>query len=121
MRRLLILAAATALFLVAQTRLTSPAEIVGTGVAVQINTTEIARWVQFVAPLTNSATHCSATDITACPRVGNSGVTAARGIPVQPGAGYMLPVLPTGTPGYSTAQIYVWVATGDKMDVSWAK
>lgn len=120
LRRLSILAAA-ALLLTAQTRITSPAEIVGTGVAVQINANEIARWVQFVAPLSNSAVHCSATDITACPRVGNQNVSATVGIPLQPGAGYMLPALPTGQPGYSMAQIYVWVATGDKVDVSWAK
>ena len=121
MRRLLTLAAAAALFLAAQTRLTSPAEIVGTGVAVQVNATEIARWVQFVAPLSNSAVHCSATDITACPRVGNVNASATQGIPLAPGAGYMLPVLPTGQPGYLTAQIYVWIATGDKVDVAWAK
>jgi hypothetical protein len=120
LKRVLFLLA-IAVLLAAQTRITSPAEISGTGVAVQLNATEVARWIQFVAPLSNSATHCVAADITACPRVGDANVSATRGIPIPPGGGYMLPVLPSGQPGYSTAQIYVWIASGDKIDVSWAK
>ncbi len=107
--------------LTAQTRITAPAEMTGTGAAVQLNASEVARWIQFVAPLSNSTTHCSVTDISACPRVGDVNVSATRGIPLAPGAGYLLPPLPSGQPGYSTAQVYVWIATGDKVDVSWAK
>ena len=118
MRRLLILAM-VALALGAQTRVNTVAEITGSNAAVQINTTGSAVWVAIMANATNSTTNCSTTSMSACPRVGDSSVSATRGVPLLPGASGFYPV-PLPNPGYSLAQLYVYIPTGDKINVLWA-
>ena len=75
MKRLLIVAA-LAIALGAQTRVNTIAEITGTGVAVQINT-------------------------------------------LLPGVSGFYPV-PLPNPGYSLAQLYVYIPSGDKINVLWS-
>ena len=76
MKKILILLG-VALTLAAQTRIASPAWVTGTGAAVAINATEIARWVTVYALPTNSATNCVTTDMSKCPVVGD-GIRLAR-------------------------------------------
>ena len=121
MKKLLILLG-VALALAAQTRIASPAWVSGTGAAVAINATEIARWVTVYALPTNSATHCVTTDMSLCPVVGDVNVViGSRGIPLLPGSSYTYQVLPSGQPGYALNQIYVAASVGDKVAITWAK
>lgn len=92
------------------------ADITGTGAAVRIQTSGTARWVEIVAQAGNAANV----------RFGDSAVTAARGIPIVPGAGQFLPFIPprTGMNAsnlYDLSSIYVYVASGDKVSVIWAQ
>lgn len=117
-----LMLAVLALSLAAQTRIASPAWVSGTGAAVAINATEQARWVTVLALPTNSATHCTTTDLSLCPVVGDSSIVqGSHGIPLLPGASYTYQVLPTGQPGYSLAQIFVAASVGDKVAITWAK
>jgi hypothetical protein len=118
MRRLLILAM-LALALGAQTRVNTVAEITGSNAAVQINTTGSAVWVTIMANATNATTNCSTSSMSACPRVGDSSVSATRGIPLLPGTSGFYPV-PLPNSGYSLAQLYVYIPNGDKINVLWA-
>lgn len=110
MRRILsILALAVALC--AQTQIVTVTDIAGDSATHQVSASGVVRWVQFVAPSTNSGTV----------RVGDSNVTSTRGTPLAAGGGMMYPVLPSQQPGYALSQIYYFVATGDKLSISWAK
>jgi hypothetical protein len=112
-----------ALALCAQTRIVSPVWITGDGAAHAIDATETARWVTVFALPTNSTASCSTSTVAACPVTGNGSTVAvgSRGLPLLPGASYTYPVLPSGQPGYSLAQIYYAAAVGDKLVIMWAK
>jgi hypothetical protein len=82
-------------------------EITGANAAVQVASAGIARWVQFVADPAN----------TSAVRLGDASVTATTGVRIAPGAGQMLPPQEPGT--YRLSDLYVYVATGDKVSVLW--
>lgn len=117
------------LALAAQTRIVSPADIVGDGATHAINATEFARWVIVKAKDSNGTTHCSTSDMTACPRVGGINTSQTVGTSLLPGAALMYPTLPTGQPGYALSQINYWAATqaqsggtaADGLQITWAK
>lgn len=108
--RLAVLLLLLAFGLWAQTLIVSPAEITGDSTAHAVSTAGVARWIQFVAPSTNSF----------AVRVGDSNTGSARGIPIAAGGGYMMPYLQSA-PGYDLTKIYYYASTGDKVNVSWAK
>lgn len=121
MKRIIVLLV-LALSISAQTRIASPAWVSGTGAAVAINATEVARWVTVIALPTNSGTNCSTSDLSKCPVVGDSAIViGSHGISLLPGSAFTFPVLPSGQPGYSLAQIFVAAATGDGVQIIWAK
>lgn len=91
--------------------LVNPVDILGDGVVHAIGTTEIARWVQFYPAKTN----------TGQVRVGNSIISATRGMVLDPGAPYMLPTIPAPMPGYALSNVYYYVAVGDKLNIQWGK
>jgi hypothetical protein len=120
MRRILLVWLA-ALSMAAQTRLVSPAWVLGDGAAHQVSASDTAKWVTVFALPTNSGTNCSITDMSKCPVVGESSVViGSRGFPLLPGASYTTPIAPS-LPFYSLAQIYYAAAAGDKLVLTWAK
>lgn len=75
------------------------------------------RWVQVVAPSTNSA----------AVRIGDSAISATQGLTVAAGNGQMLPPLTVdpresiaGLHLYDMSQLYYRAASGDKLSVIWA-
>ena len=94
---------------------TSAAQVTGTGAAVQLASSGTARWIQVLAPTTNSATvNC-----------GDSSVSTTRGILIAAGGGFMFPqIAPDERQAvnqryYSLSTTYCYVANGDKMNVIW--
>lgn len=94
---------------------TTAAEVTGTAAAVQISSSGNARWIQVIAPSTNSAVI----------RCGDSNVSATRGLPIAAGGGFMFPGMPFN-PNlnsmqnyYSLANVYCYIANGDKADFAW--
>jgi|GEM_PF-5754579 len=78
------------------------ATITGSGVAVPIGAGSARSfWVQCIAPATNSANVM----------FGDSTVTATRGLPIAPGAGYSTPTCEHCI--YSPSTTWVYVASGD--------
>jgi hypothetical protein len=88
------------------TALGTRTEITGTAAAVQIASSGVARWVQFVADPGNAA----------AVRVGDSTVTSTSGARVAAGGGLLLPYQGAN---YTLASIYVYIASGDKVSVLW--
>jgi hypothetical protein len=76
-----------------------------------------ARWVQIVCASTNGAVV----------RVGDSAISATRGIPIAAGAGFMLPPIPPAPTMraqdqyYQMGTIYYRAANGDKISVVWGR
>lgn len=95
----------------AQVQLTSSATIAGTSATVALPSSDAPYWVQFIAPASNSGT-------ATC---GDSAVTSSRGLPLVPGSGQMLPVLPGGIKYNSLSTMFCYVQTGDTLIVTWAK
>ena len=81
------------------------ADITGTGAAVQISASGTARWVQFIAPTTN----------TAVVRCGDSNVSTSRGLPIAAGAGQFFPFQ---AQVYNLSSIYCYIANGDKISIA---
>lgn len=100
-RRLILLISVFCLLLAGGTR----DDITGTGVAVQVASSGGAQWVQFIADPGN----------TSAVRVADGSVSATRGARIAPGAGMLMPM----AKGYSLANVYVYVASGDKVSVLW--
>jgi hypothetical protein len=108
----------------AQTRVVSPVTVAGDGANHAVHANEQARWVIFIAPATNATTSCSSAPggvQTGCPHVGDTNVSTTRGAVLVPGSSLTFPVLPSGQPGYSLAQIFYTVATNDTLVILWAK
>lgn len=102
-----------------QTYLVAPAtlaDITGTSAAVQIYSTGgSARWVLFIAPTANASVV----------RCGDSNVSASRGAPIAAGAGLLYPSISAQSgdskqPLYNLGSLYCYIASGDKVSVSWA-
>lgn len=85
------------------------ADITGAASTVAVASTGGARWIQIVAPATNSASV----------RWGDANTSATRGNIIAAGGGQMLPPL-SGGDYYPLASVYVYVASGDKVTVTWA-
>lgn len=87
------------------------ADITGTGAAVQVFPAGgLARWVQIIAPGGNAATV----------RLGDPSTSATIGLPIAPGGGFLFPPLPAdsargGASAYNLSNIWVYVASGDKV------
>jgi hypothetical protein len=81
-------------------------DLAGNSAAQQIATQGVAYWVQVTAPTTNVSNA----------RCGDSSVSATRGSIIAPGAGQM--VAPVGYT-YNMASIYCYVATNDKVSLSY--
>jgi hypothetical protein len=97
---LLFLSAASALQAVCPS-----ADITGTGATIQLAVSGSARWVQIIADSSNTA--AVRTDQ-------SSTVSATIGAKVPAGAGFMYPFQGQN---YSLANIYVYIASGDKISV----
>ncbi len=83
--------------------------ITGSSASVQISTSSTpVHWIQMVAPSGNSAT--------AYWTIG-AAATTATSMTLPAGAGQFLP--PKGNGGYDLAGVYVYVANGDTLRVSW--
>lgn len=108
--RIAVLLLLVSIGLFAQYLIVSPAEITCDSAAHAVATSGVARWVQFVAPSTNSVAI----------RIGDSNTGASRGIPIAAGGGYMMPFT-QGAPGYDLTKIYYYCTASDKVDISWAK
>lgn len=107
-----------------QTRVVTPAWVVGDGAAHPISATgEIVRWVTVFALPTNSTASCSTSSIAACPVTGGDAtlLLGSKGIPLLPGASYTYQVLTPSQPGYSLNQVYYLAAAGDKLVFIWGK
>lgn len=94
------------------------ADITGTGAQVQVYPSGgLARWVQIIAPGANAAVV----------RVGDASTSATVGLPIAAGGGFMLPPLPidgresSSAHFYNLANIYVYVANGDKVSIIYAR
>lgn len=89
-------------------------DITGTGATVCLSAPNVAaRWIQFIAPSTNSAVV----------RVG-FGAAVSQGAAVAAGGGFFWPPLvPNGgaanTNFYSTASACMYIANGDKMTITY--
>lgn len=97
--------------------LTTTADVAGDSAAHQVQTSGTARWVQFICTANN----------TAIVRVGDSAVSATRGLPIAAGGGLMLPPIPSA-PGmkqidqfYQLSSIYYIVQTGDAVSIAWGR
>ena len=86
------------------------AEITGDGATHAFSSTATARWVQIVAPTANSAAI----------RIGGASTNSTTGIPVAPGAGFMLPSTTTNAASqYIIGSIYYYAGVGDKVNIMW--
>lgn len=89
-------------------------DITGTGATVKLlpNTASSAQWVQFGAVRTNSS------DV----RWGDSNTAIARGMFMAPGGGQSIARNAT-YPAFSAdpTTIYIYIANGDKVSVTWAQ
>jgi hypothetical protein len=86
-------------------------DISGTGSAVQVaSTVGGAAAIQFVAPSTNASTARWAF---------SSSVSATFGGILPPGAGQFLPVVTPNS--YPLSKLYVYVASGDKLTITYAQ
>lgn len=83
------------------------ADITGTGATVQIAVSGNARWVQIIADAANTA--AVRTDQT-------SSVSITNGAKIPAGGGFMYPFQGQN---YALANIYVYIANGDKISVIW--
>lgn len=82
-------------------------DITGTNATVAIcSTCGTAKWVQIVTPAANAAVV----------RWGDSNTSSTRGAIIAAGGGQYLP--PDGGP-YSLPNLYVFIATNDKVTVTW--
>jgi hypothetical protein len=96
--------------------ITSPAQVTGSGAAVQVAASGTARWIQITALAGNSATV----------QVGGANVSTTIGVPVAAGGGMFFPPLPfdsrlsTSQSYYPLSGIWVYVANGDKVNFTWA-
>lgn len=82
-------------------------DITGTGAAVQVCATcNGATWIQLTTLSTN----------TSVIRWGDSNVSASRGAAIAPGGGQLVPV--TVVP-YALSKLYVYIANGDKLTVTY--
>lgn len=86
----------------------SPAELTGNSAAQVVAAVGEALWVLFVAPSGNSGVV----------RVGDSNVSATRGIPIAAGTGFMLP-FSQGLIGYDLSKLYWYAASPDKVNIIW--
>lgn len=86
---------------------TSLADLAGNNAAQQIATVGVGYWVQITAPSTNLSVA----------RCGDVNVSATRGNYIAAGAGQMYP--PVGY-AYNLSSIYCYVATGDKVTLTYA-
>lgn len=89
---------------------TSAADITGTGAAVALQASSTrARWVQIVCLTGNSAVV----------RVGDSSVTASRGIAVAAGSGFMFPIQQSTNQYYDVSTLYAYIGSNDKVTIIW--
>lgn len=109
-----ILALIAAALLSAQSgpvRMHSLADITGSSTTVAISVSGTgAQWIQFVAPTTN----------TSVARWGGPETTSAIGSIIAPGAGQFTPPCPPGS-YYPLNTVYVYVATGDKLSITYGQ
>ena len=109
-----ILALIAAALLSAQSgpvRLHSLADITGTSTTVAISTSGAgAQWIQFVAPTGNAS----------IARWGGPETTSSIGSIIAAGAGQMTPPVPPGS-YYVLNTVYVYVATGDKLSITYGQ
>lgn len=96
---------------IAQTmNIASIADITGDAANHQVSTsTAPVRWVLFIAPAAN----------TAVVRIGDSGISATEGASLAAGGGLMLP--PVNGRFYDLSTTYYRAATGDKLNIIWAR
>ena len=91
------------------------ADISGSGSAVKLATSGSAHWIQFTAPTGNAS----------AVRYGDSNVSSSRGAIIAAGGGDLLPVLHVPGGGqasdslYQFSTIYVYIASGDSLSVTW--
>ncbi len=97
--------------LAGQTLISTPAAISGSNATVAIGSSGSARWIIINAPTANNA----------LVRCGDSATTADRGITIDKGTSLTLPVLPDRQPGYQLSKIFCYVASGDKLNIMWAR
>lgn len=109
------------LSLLAQTLIVTPADITGTAAAVAIGSSGVARWVAIKSAETNATTTCTTSATTGCVHVGDSNISTTRGFTLLPGASMFYPFVPAGQPGYDLTKIYVFAATGEKVQITWAR
>jgi hypothetical protein len=86
------------------------ADISGAGTTAALSATNItARWVDFVATGTGTA------------RIGDSTVSASKGIPISAGSGYTTPPMNDshGSPPYSLGALYAYVPSGCTLSVAY--
>lgn len=96
------------LCVLAQPGINTLADISGSSSPVALGTSsQNALWIQCIAPSTN----------TNAVRFGDSTVSSTRGLPIAPGGGYNTPAMQGR--GYSLANTYVYVATGDKLSCAY--
>ena len=92
-------------------RMHSLADISGSSTTVAISTSGTgAQWIQFVAPTGNVSVA----------RWGGPETTSAIGSIIAPGAGQFTPPCPPGS-FYPLNTVYVYVATGDKLSITYGQ
>lgn len=103
------------------TQVTGTADISGDGSSHALGSSSTtAHWIIIVAAITNSTTTCTTTSFAGCPRVGDSAVSTARGIPITPGSSLFLPQIePNSDRNYRFDQVYYIAQSGDKLHVIW--
>ncbi len=96
--------------------ITSTAQVTGSGASFQLAASGTARWIQVLAATGNSGTvNC-----------GGSNVSTTIGVLIPAGAGMFFPPMPfdsrlaTNQSYYSLANVYCYVANGDKVNFVWA-
>lgn len=91
----------------------SVADITGDGAAHALPVTDGARWIQIICPSTNGA----------AVRLGDSNVSASRGIAIAAGAGQLIPPV-NAAPSfmlYNTGTFYYFAGNGDKITMLYVK
>jgi hypothetical protein len=92
----------------AQATFITVTDITGDSATHPLATSGNARWVQIIAGSGNGSVV----------RVGDSSTSATRGLPLAPGGGLFLPVLPGGL-NYKLSAIYYYAVSGDSLSVMW--
>jgi hypothetical protein len=95
---------------------TGNSDITGNSATHAVASSGQARWVQFIAPSTNTSTV----------RIGGSNTSSTVGVPMAPGSSLFYPPIPVdlGQPVpsnnyYDLSSIYYYAVTNDKINISW--